>query len=179
MATSTQITKTVLQDSFYDRMMGSASIGVTVRCTRLTGPRPACSKLMRQQTRPRPCRSSRAPPTPRSRALAIDVVTDTTPPRSTTRYPLTICANAARLAPEEAGAARAAASNLMSGRTRLRRCTRREEAGVVGGSCAPCAEDELSSVHDARLASDDRSAGVAILRENLPTMVRNHQDQGW
>ena len=46
-------------------------------------------------------------------------------------------------------------------------------------SCAPCAEDELSSVHDARLASDDRSAGVAILRENLPTKVRNHQDQGW
>ena len=67
----------------------------------------------------------------------------------------------------------------MSGRTRLRRCTRREEVGVVGGSCAPCAEDELSSVHDARLASDDRSAGVAILRENLPTMVRNHPDQGW
>jgi hypothetical protein len=55
----------------------------------------------------------------------------------------------------------------------------------VGGSCAPCAEDELSSVHDACLASDDRSAGVAILRSYTKTcqlksrMVRNHQDQGW
>ena len=179
MVLSTRNLKTVDQGSLYDRTMGPASIGRTIRRTRRTGPFPACSKLMRQQTRLRPCRSSRAQPTWHSTALAIDILIEATPPRSPTRYPLTVCALAARLAPEEGGAARAAASTLMLIRRQLHRGRRRVEAVSFGPESSWLAWHQPGHGSNKLRASAAQAPETAISGDTCHLRSETPRDQGW